>query len=106
MNVDAVAGAAEDKTSSHGFSKASCLFASQHKVGHLAEFRIYLVADLLLIFAWKVDEVIVFGANQEWYRCLVEASPLSVPLLDTVQGGLAGEVEHEEDGNSVVANEG
>jgi hypothetical protein len=47
--------------------------------------RSYLVADLFLILSREVDEVIVFGANKEWDSGLVEASPLSIPLLDAVQ---------------------
>jgi hypothetical protein len=50
--------------------------------------------------------VIVFRANQERYRSLVKSSALSVPLFNTVQRRLACEIEHEEDGHGIVANEG
>jgi len=64
-----------------------------------------LCADLLLIFSWKVDEVVIFGANQKRYGSLVEAPSLSVPLFDAVQCAFSSQVEHEEDGNSIVADQ-
>lgn len=36
---------------------------------------------------------------------LVEASCLSVPLLDTVESRLAREIEHEQDRNCVIADQ-
>lgn len=50
--------------------------------------------------------MIVLCADQEWYGGLVKASSLAIPFLDRVQGALAGEVEHEEDGHGVVADKG
>ena len=65
----------------------------------------HLIAYLFLILSWKIDEMIVFGANQEGNSSLVEASTLSVPLLDAVERRLPRKVEHEEDGNSVITDE-
>lgn len=50
--------------------------------------------------------MVVLGANQERNGCLVEPTTLAVPLLDRVQGALPGEIEHEQDSNSVVAHQG
>jgi len=50
--------------------------------------------------------MIVFGSDQERYRCLVEASSLTVPLLDGVERAFASQVEHEEDSHGVVAHQG
>jgi hypothetical protein len=66
----------------------------------------HLVRDLFLFFTRKVDKVIVLCADQEWYRCLVEATSLAVPLLDGVQCALPRQVEHEQYGHSIVANQG
>ena len=59
-----------------------------------------------MVFAGKVDKMIVFGADKERDSCLVEAPTLAVPFLDGVQCTLAGKVEHEQNGHGVVANEG
>ena len=80
---------AKDETSSHSLRKPSSL-----------------IADLLLIFSGEVHEVVVFRADQERDSCLVETSPLSIPFFDTVECGFAGQVEHEEDGDGVVTDEG
>ena len=66
----------------------------------------YLIRDLLLVLPGKVHKVVVFGAYQDRDGGLVEAAALAVPLLDAVQGALPGQVEHEEDGDGVVADEG
>ena len=50
--------------------------------------------------------MVILSSDQEWDGGLVEAAALSVPLFDAVEGGFAREVEHEEDGNCVVADEG
>ena len=50
--------------------------------------------------------MVVLGSNQERDGGLVEAAALSVPLFDAVEGGFAREIEHEEDGDCVVADEG
>jgi len=49
--------------------------------------------------------VVVLCTDKNWDCCLVEPSPLSIPLLDAIQCTLAGEIKHEEDGNCVVAHE-
>lgn len=83
-----MARTAKDKASSHRLREPSGL-----------------IADLLLIFSREVNEVIVFRADQERDGRLVEASSLSIPFFDTVECGFAGQVEHEEDGDGVVADE-
>ena len=65
-----------------------------------------LIGNLFLLFPWKVDKVIVLCADQERDGGLVEATALPVPFLDGVQGALPRQVEHEEYGNSVVADQG
>lgn len=50
--------------------------------------RVYLVRNLLLLFSWKVDEVIVFGTDQERNSSLVETSPLAIPFFDRVERAL------------------
>lgn len=49
--------------------------------------------------------MIVLCAYKDGNGRLVESSPLAVPFLDAVQRALAGQVEHEEDGYSIVAHE-
>jgi hypothetical protein len=66
----------------------------------------YLIRNLLLLFAWKVDKVVVLCADEEGNGRLVEAAPLAIPLLDGVEGALARQIKHEEDGDGVVADEG
>ena len=50
--------------------------------------------------------MVVLRADQERDGGFVEASPLAVPFLDGIEGALSGQVEHEEDGDGVVADEG
>lgn len=87
LYVDAVASAAEYQTGFHGLCEA-----------------LGLQADLFLLFAWKVDKVVVFGTDEEWDGGLVEATALAVPLLDRVECALAGEIEHEENSDGVVTD--
>lgn len=89
LHIDAVAGAAKDQARLHGLCKA---------------FR--LQTNLLLLFLWEIDKVVVFCADEKRDCGLVEAPALAVPLLDGIEGALAGEVEHEEDCDGVVADEG
>ena len=49
--------------------------------------------------------MIVFGADQKRDGGLVEASALAIPLLDAVQRALPRQIEHEEDGHCVIADE-
>jgi hypothetical protein len=65
-----------------------------------------LGADLFLIFSGKVDKVVIFSANKEWNGCLVEASSLSIPLFDAIKGALPSQIEHEQDGHGIIADEG
>ena len=45
------------------------------------------------------------GMGEEKHACLVETTCLPIPLLDRVQRRLPCEVEHEENGNGIVAYE-
>jgi hypothetical protein len=66
--------------------------------------RHYLIADFFLILSWEIDKVIVFGADKKRDGSLIKASTLSIPLFDTVEGGFPGQIEHEENGDSIVAD--
>lgn len=72
LHIDTVTGTAEDEAGLHRLCEA-----------------LRLQRDLFLLFPWKVDKVVVLGPYQEWDRGLVEASSLSVPLLDGVECGLS-----------------
>lgn len=50
--------------------------------------------------------MVVLGPNQEWNRSLIETSPLPVPFFDRIQCAFSREIEHEEDGNGIVADKG
>ena len=65
----------------------------------------YLSRDLLLVFLREIDKVIVFRTDEERDRRLVETSPLSIPLLDGIQGALPRQVEHEENSDRIVTHE-
>lgn len=80
-------GAAEDEAGLHRLSKA-----------------LRLQRDLFLVFPGEVDKVVVFGSNKEGNCCLVEASALAVPFLDGVESALAGEIKHEKNSHSIVAD--
>ncbi len=58
-----------------------------------------------MILSWEIDEMVVLRSNEERNGSLVETSSLPIPLLDRIKGALAGEVEHEENGNSVVTDQ-
>lgn len=88
LHIDAVTCTRKDQTRFHGFGES---FGLQ--------------TDFLLLFAREVDEMVVFGADEERDGGLVEASALSVPFFDAVECGFACEIEHEEDGDGVVAHE-
>lgn len=49
--------------------------------------------------------MVVFRPDQERDGSFVEAATLAIPFLDGVEGGFAGEVKHEKDGDGVVADE-
>ncbi len=49
--------------------------------------------------------MVVLRSDEERNSSLVKTSSLPIPLLNRIEGTLAGEVEHEEDGNSVVTNQ-
>lgn len=65
----------------------------------------HLVGNFLLILDGKVDKMIVFRADENRDGRLVEASALSVPFLDAVEGALSRQVKHEENGDGVVADQ-
>lgn len=65
----------------------------------------YLIRYLLLLLAREVDKVVVLCADQKRDGSLVETASLSVPLLDGIQCAFSRQVEHEEYGNSIVANQ-
>ena len=48
--------------------------------------------------------MIVFGSDKEGDCCFVEATSLAVPFLDRVQGALSRKVEHEQNGDGVIAD--
>lgn len=83
-----MASTAEDQARSHGLCKSSCL-----------------IRDFFLVFSRKVDKSVEFGTNQKRYGGLVESAPLSVPLLDRVECAFSCKVEHEENGDSIIADE-
>lgn len=88
LHIDAMAGTGKDQRCLHRFGEA---------------FRLH--ADLFLFFTWEVDEMVVLGADEERDGSLVEATPLAVPFLDGIEGRFAGEIKHEEDGDSIVADQ-
>ena len=88
LHVDRVAGGAKNQWSLHGLAEPSSLFC-----------------DFVLFLSRERGVMVVLGADEEWNRGLVEPARLPVPLLDRVQRGFAREVEHEKDGNCVVADE-
>lgn len=67
--------------------------------------KTHLVGNFLLVLDWKVDEMIVLCADENGNGRLVEASSLSVPLLDAVESTLASQIKHEENGHGVVADQ-
>lgn len=103
-----MARAAEDKARTHCLCKPPRLCSSRLVLLVFAIVlciaRTHLVAYLFLVLSGKVDKVIIFCSNQEWNGSLVEASTLSVPLFYAVQRRLSGEIEHEKDCNSVIAD--
>ncbi len=50
--------------------------------------------------------MIILGPNQERNCCFIEASSLPVPFLDRIECAFSREIEHKEDGNGIVADEG
>lgn len=71
---------------------------------HLIRIPTYLDRDFFLVLPGKVDELIIFGADKERNGCLVEPATLAIPFLDRIQRTLPGQIEHEEDGDGVIAN--
>ena len=65
-----------------------------------------LQTNLLLLLPWEIHKMIVLRAHQKRYRGLIEPATLAVPFFDAIEGGFSCKVEHEEDGDGVVADEG
>lgn len=65
----------------------------------------HLIGYLLLLLSGKVDEVVVFGANQKRNSSFVESSPLPVPFFNRIECALSCQIEHEQYGNSIVAHQ-
>lgn len=89
LHIDAVASAAEDETGLHRLGES-----------------LGLDGDLFLIFTGEINKVIIFGANQEWDGGFIEATALTVPLLDRVERTLASEIKHKQDCDGVIADKG
>ena len=68
LDIDAMTSTAEYETSTHCFGESPCL-----------------QADLFLVLLRKIHKMIIFRANEKRYSSLVEASALTIPLLDTVK---------------------
>lgn len=50
--------------------------------------------------------MVILCTNQDGNGRLVEAPALAVPLLDAIQCALARQVEHEQDSDGIVTDEG
>jgi hypothetical protein len=94
LHVNAVAGAAEDQASLHRSRESLGLVRVSTSPSSLF-LMTYLIRNLFLLLAWKIDEVVILCANQERDGGLVEASPLTVPFLNGVERALASQIEHE-----------
>lgn len=105
LDIDAMARATEYQAGSHRFRKPSGLEPISARQLHDLSRNTDLVRDLFLVLSWKVHEMVVFRPDEERNSRLVETSPLPIPFLDRVQSTLASEVEHEQDGNGVVADQ-
>ena len=103
LHVNAVTCTAENETGFHCPGETLGLYSVRESVLPVKT-STYLIRDLLLLLPWKVDKVVVLCSYQERDSSLVEASSLPVPFLNGVECALAGQVEHEEYGNSVVAD--
>lgn len=88
LHIDAMTRAGKDQRRLHGLGEAA-----------------RLSADLFLLLLGEVDKVVILGADQKGDGGLVEAASLPVPLLDAVEGGFPRQIEHEKDGDGVVADE-
>lgn len=64
-----------------------------------------MIGYLLLLLPREIYKVVVLCPHQKGDCSFVETAPLTVPLLDGVQRAFAGEVEHEENGDSIIADE-
>ena len=89
LNIDAMTRTTEDQASSHSFREPSSL-----------------IAYLLLIFLGKIHKVVILRPNEEGNGSLVETTTLSVPFFDAVKCRLASQVEHEKNGDGVIAHKG
>ena len=58
-----------------------------------------------MVLTRKVHKVVILGANQERDGSLIESTALAIPFLNGVEGALSGEVEHEQNGHGIIANQ-
>lgn len=65
----------------------------------------YLIRNFLLVLCREIHKVVVLCAHQDRNRRLIKAPSLPIPLLDTVQGALPRQVEHEQNSDCIVANQ-
>lgn len=88
LHVDGVTRATKDETGLHSLCETFCLHA-----------------DLLLLFLGEIDKVVVLCTDKERNGGLVETSPLAIPFFDGVESALTGKIEHEENGDCIVADQ-
>lgn len=88
LNVDTMASTTEDQARFHCLRKTLCL-----------------EGNFLLILAREVDKVIILGTNQERNGSLVETTALAIPFFDRIERALACQIKHEQNGNSVIADQ-
>lgn len=48
--------------------------------------------------------MIILRADEERNGSLIKAATLAIPFLDRIEGALACEIEHEQNGNCIVAD--
>lgn len=87
-------------------NRLACYVSVHENTSCPASCFIHLVGNLFLVLEWKVDKVVKLGTHKDGNGRFVETSALAIPLLDAVQRTLAGQVEHEENGHSIVTHKG
>jgi hypothetical protein len=105
LNVDAVTGTAKDEASLHCLGKPFGLRELVRLGWSQNHWDTHLIGNLFLLLDRKIDEMVVFGTNQEGNSRLVETSSLAIPFFDRIKRALPSQVEHEEDSYSIVADE-
>jgi hypothetical protein len=106
LNIDAVAGATEDQACSHSFGESTCLSQDQSSISFLHDMiSSHLCANFFLILPWKIDKVVVLGADEEGNGGLVETPALTIPLFDAVESAFPSQVKHEENCHCIITDE-